>query len=123
MAWPLGERLVASHFLGLMEQDSGGNPNQTGRQMSNRHLIPDGFQGIVGRLFGLPITESRKVLFDGLPVFEGVLEFVRISGDTGAGIVGHIDVLGTAVAFSGMIGRMICRTDRVVFGGGLFACF
>ena len=82
--------------------------------MGNGHLISDGVEFIVRGLLNLPVTKAREVLLNNLSVLEDFFEFFAVSGHTSSGIVSYIEIFSTAIAFSGIEGRMFSKTGMVI---------
>ncbi len=70
--------------------------------MSNGHLVLYGPEAVMGCLFYFSITKASIILFNHLASLEGFFVFLAVSGNSGPGIVGDIDVFGATVTFAGI---------------------
>ena len=65
--------------------------------MSDGHLVADGTHFVMGGLLDFAITEASEVAFDFGAEFEGLLKEGAVSGNPSAGIIGDVEILGTAI--------------------------
>jgi hypothetical protein len=70
--------------------------------MGDGHLIAYSSERIVSCLFYFSVTKTREILLYDLSVFEGFFELFAVSGHFGSRIVGNIEILCAAIAFSGI---------------------
>ena len=77
----MGECSVAADFVASVQQRGGRHGDQAGGEVGDGHLVFDRSKGIMGGLFGFPVAESGKVLFDDLSAFEDLFIFFAVSGN------------------------------------------
>ena len=95
-----GECSEAADSFGHIQQNGSGRGNETHGEMSDCHLVTNGTHFIMSGLFNFAITEAREVAFDFRAESKSLLEKGAIAWDTGAGIVGNVQIFGAAISLA-----------------------
>jgi len=112
----IGKRSVASYLCRLPEQYGCGDGHETGSKVSDGHLIVYGSECVVCCLFGFSVTQPGEVLLDSFSVLERLLELSAVSGHFRSSIVGCIEILCAAIAFSGIEQWVFGQSGIFIFG-------
>ena len=105
----ISKRSETSDFIGTF-QDASSQSGKGKSQMSDGHLISDGKIIKMRSLLSLAIPHAGKIPFYLSSLLESVFICIAFAGDLRTGVIGDIDILGAAIAFSGTEKFMIDGT-------------